>query len=297
MSNQSRVFLVSGASRGLGRSITEAALRAGHRVVAGVRSTSALDGLAAEFPDTLCVVTLDVTDDDHVRAAITAATNRFDKLDVLVNNAGYANIAAIEDVDFDDFRTQIDANFLGVVRLTQAALPVMRTQRAGHVVQISSVGGRLTRPGLGAYQAAKWAVTGFSSVLAQEVAPLGIKVTVLEPGGMRTDWAGSSMRVDPIRDEYQPTVGAAATMSNAATLGASDPAKVAALLLDIVEMPEPPTRLLVGPDAYRYATAAGRDLLATDEVWEQLSLSTAAEDATDDQLDPLRTWRSSGQPL
>lgn len=287
MTDQSHVFLVSGASRGLGRAITEAALHAGHRVVAGVRSASALDDLAAAYPDALSVVPLDVTDDSQVRAAISAAVERFGRLDVLVNNAGYANIGAVEDVDFDDFRTQIDTNFLGVVRLTQAALPVMRTQRGGHIVQISSVGGRLTRPGLAAYQSAKWAVTGFSSVLAQEVAPLGIKVTVLEPGGMRTDWAGSSMRVDPIREEYQTTVGAAAAMSNTATIGASDPAKVATLLLDVIGMPEPPTRLLVGPDAYRYATAAGRDLLATDEKWERLSLSTAADDATDDQLDPL----------
>jgi NAD(P)-dependent dehydrogenase (short-subunit alcohol dehydrogenase family) len=293
MTDPSHVFLVSGASRGLGRAITEAALQAGHRVVAGARQTSALDDLAAEHPDTLSVVELDVTDDEHVHAAVALTVNRFGKLDVLVNNAGYANMGAIEDVDFDDFRTQLDTNFLGVVRLTKAALPIMRVQRAGHIVQISSVGDRLTRPGLAAYQSAKWAVAGFSSVLSQEVAPLGIKVTVLEPGGMRTDWAGSSMRVDPIREEYQSTVGAAAAMSNAATLGASDPAKVAALLLDIVEMPEPPTRLLVGPDAYRYATAAGRDLLATDEQWERLSLSTAADDATDDQLDPLGTGRVS----
>ncbi len=291
MTDPSHVFLISGASRGLGRAITEAALRAGHRVVAGVRSTSALDDLAAQYPDALSVVPLDVTDDDQVRAAVTTAVNTFGRLDVLVNNAGYANIGAIEDVDFDDFRTQIDTNFLGVVRLTQAALSVMRTQRAGHIVQISSVGGRVTRPGLAAYQSAKWAVTGFSAVLAQEVAPLGIKVTVLEPGGMRTDWAGSSMRVDPIREEYQPTVGAAAAMSNTATIGASDPAKVAALLLDVIAMPDPPTRLLVGPDAYRYATAAGRDLLAADEQWEKLSLSTAADDATDDQLDPLGSRR------
>ncbi|MEW5808203.1 MAG: SDR family NAD(P)-dependent oxidoreductase [Actinomycetota bacterium] len=289
MTDQSHVFLISGASRGLGRAITEAALRAGHRVVAGVRSISALDDLATAYPDALSVVTLDVTDGGQVRAAVMAAVNDFGSLDVLVNNAGYANMGAIEDVDFDDFHTQIDTNFLGVVRLTQAALPVMRTQRSGHIVQISSVGGRVTRPGLAAYQSAKWAVTGFSSVLAQEVAPLGITVTVFEPGGMRTDWAGSSMRVDPIREEYQPTVGAAATMSNTATIGASDPAKVAALLLDVVEMPEPPTRLLVGPDAYRYATAAGRDLLAADRQREKLSLSTAADDATDDQLDPLGT--------
>ncbi|WP_099247060.1 SDR family NAD(P)-dependent oxidoreductase [Mycobacterium sp. shizuoka-1] len=283
----SHVFLISGASRGLGRAITEAALAAGHRVVAGVRATSTLDDLTAREPHRLAVVELDVTNDDHVRAAADTAIRRWGRLDVLVNNAGYANMAAAEDVDFDDFRAQIETNFFGVVRLTQAVLPVMRTQRAGHIVQISSVGGRLARPGLAAYQSAKWAVTGYSGVLAQEVAPLGIKVTVLEPGGMRTDWSGSSMRIAPIRDEYKETVGAAAQLSQSAHLGASDPVKVAALLLDIVDMDTPPARLLVGPDAYRYATAAGRDLLAADERYEALSNSTAADDATADQLNPL----------
>ncbi|WP_249383627.1 SDR family NAD(P)-dependent oxidoreductase [Mycobacterium sp. DBP42] len=283
----SHVFLVSGASRGLGRAITEAALDAGHRVVAGVRSTSALDDLTGAHPDHLAVVELDVTDNNAVRAAVDTTVDRFGRLDVLVNNAGYANMSAIEDVDFDDFLAQVDTNFLGVVRLTRAALPVLRAQRSGHIIQVSSVGGRLVRPGLSAYQSSKWAVTGFSGVLAQEVAPLGINVTVLEPGGMRTDWAGSSMRIAPVRDEYAATVGAAAAMSSPDNLGASDPAKVAALVLEIVEMPEPPTRLLVGPDAYRYATAAGRDLLAADERWEALSLSTAADDATARQLDPL----------
>jgi NAD(P)-dependent dehydrogenase (short-subunit alcohol dehydrogenase family) len=287
MNNPSRVLLVSGASRGLGRAITEAALNAGHRVVAGVRSASALNDLAVEHPDRLAVVELDVTNDEQVRNAIAVAVNRFGRLDVLVNNAGYANMAPIEDVDFDDFRTQVDTNFFGVVRLTRAALPIMRTQRGGHIIQISSVGGRVVRAGLSAYQSSKWAVTGFSAVLAKEVAPLGIKVTVLEPGGMRTDWAGSSMRIDPVRDEYASTVGAAATMSSPESIGASDPEKVATLLLDVVDMAEPPARLLVGPDAYRYATAAGRDLLADDEKWEVLSLSTAADDATADQLDPL----------
>lgn len=284
MSDQSHVFLITGASRGLGRAITEAALAAGHRVVAGARSAEALADLHS---DRLAVVELDVTDEDQVRAAVDTALTRFGRIDVLVNNAGYANMGAIEDVDFDDFRTQIDTNFFGVVRLTQAVLPVMRTQRAGHIVQISSVGGRLVRAGLGAYQSAKWAVTGFSGVLAREVSPLGIKVTVLEPGGMRTDWAGSSMRVDPVRDDYAATVGVSAAQSSPENLGASDPAKVAALLLHVVDMTDPPARLLVGPDAYRYATAAGRELLADDARWESLSLSTAADDASAEQLDPL----------
>ncbi|GAA2811281.1 SDR family NAD(P)-dependent oxidoreductase [Mycolicibacterium pallens] len=283
----SHVFLISGASRGLGRAITEAALTAGHRVVAGVRSTASLDDLVAGEPERLAVVELDVTNAEHIRAAVDTALERWGRLDVLVNNAGYANMAAAEDVDFDDFRAQVETNFFGVVRLTQAVLPVMRSQRAGHIIQISSVGGRLTRPGLAAYQSSKWAVTGYSGVVAQEVAPLGIKVTVLEHGGMRTDWAGSSTRIASVRPEYEATVGAATQLSQSANLGASDPVKVAALLMDIVDMEAPPARLLVGPDAYRYATAAGRDLLAADERYEALSISTAADDATADQLNPL----------
>jgi NAD(P)-dependent dehydrogenase (short-subunit alcohol dehydrogenase family) len=281
------VFLVSGASRGLGHEIVRAALDAGHHVVAGARTTSALDDLAAEFGERIAVVPLDVTDDEAAEAAVRTAVARFGRLDVLVNNAGYANIAAIEDVVFDDFRAQVDTNLFGVVRLTKAALPVMRERRAGHIVQVSSVGGRLATPGLAAYQSAKWAVGGFSSVLAAEVAPLGIKVTVLEPGGMRTDWAGSSMRVDAIRPEYAETVGRMAATHGAEMTAASDPAKVARLVLDVVAMDEPPLRLLAGPEAYAYATAAARALLAEDERWRPLSESTTADDVTAEQLDPL----------
>ncbi|GAA4602552.1 SDR family NAD(P)-dependent oxidoreductase [Actinoallomurus liliacearum] len=287
-SSSSLVFLVSGASRGLGREIVRAALTAGHRVVAGARQASALDDLAAEHGERLTVVPLDVTDDQAAEAAVATAVDRYGRLDVLVNNAGYANVASIEDADFDDFRAQVDTNLFGVVRLTRAALPVMRAQRAGRIIQVSSVGGRLATPGLGAYQTAKWAVGGFSSVLAGEVAPLGIKVTVLEPGGMRTDWSGSSMRIDPIRPEYAETVGRmAARHSDGQVTMASDPVKVARLVLEVVAMEEPPLRLLVGPDAYTYATQAGRALLAEDERWRHLSESTTADDATAQHLDPL----------
>jgi NAD(P)-dependent dehydrogenase (short-subunit alcohol dehydrogenase family) len=285
--SESLVFVVSGASRGLGYEIVRAALNAGHRVVAGARGQSALDVLSVEYADRLAVVPLDVADSAAVGAAVDTAVDRFGRLDVAVNNAGYANISAIEDVDFDDFRAQVDTNFFGVVRLTRAALPVMREQRAGHIIQISSVGGRMATPGLAAYQSAKWAVGGFSSVLAAEVAPLGIKVTVLEPGGMRTDWAGSSMRIDAIRPEYAETVGRMAALHNGQTTAASDPAKVARLVLDVVALDEPPLRLLVGADAYAYATAAGRALLAQDERWRHLSESTTADDASPEHLDPL----------
>ncbi|GAB3917465.1 short-chain dehydrogenase/reductase [Microlunatus endophyticus] len=283
----SSVFLVSGASRGLGRAIVAAALESGHHVVAGVRHLDALADLQQTVGDRLAVVSLDVTDTDATRAAVTTALSRFGRLDVLVNNAGYANIAPIEDVALDDFTAQLNTNLLGVVRLTQAALPLMRQQRSGHIIQVSSVGGRLATPGLAAYQSAKWAVGGFSSVLAAEVAPLGIKVTVLEPGGMRTDWAGPSMRVDAIRPEYQQTVGQAAAMHNSAQLAANDTNKVARVAVDLIKEDNPPLRLLIGPEAYAYATAAARAQLSQDEHWRELSQSTVADDATPGQIDPL----------
>ncbi|MGG7305993.1 SDR family NAD(P)-dependent oxidoreductase [Curtobacterium sp. AB451] len=286
------VFLVTGASRGLGRSIVTAALAAGHQVVAGVRDVHALDDLIAGTEPTsasaqLVPVALDVTDPDAARAAVRTAVGRFGRLDVLVNNAGYANLASIEDVDPADFRAQVETNLFGVVTLSQEAVHVMRERGSGHIVQVSSVGGRMSTPGLGAYQTAKWAVGGFSSVLAKEVGPLGIRVTVLEPGGMRTDWAGSSMSVAPVRPEYEATVGVSARMHGGASIGASDPDLVAQLVLQVVAMDEPPLRLLVGPDAFEHGTTAGRALLAEDERHEALSRSTQAADATPEQLDPL----------
>lgn len=281
------VFLVTGASRGLGREIVRAALAAGHDVVAGARNLHALDDLDAGV-GRLVPVPLDVTDPAAAEAAVRTAVDRFGRVDVLVNNAGYAHVASIEDVDLDDFRAQVDANLYGVVHLTRAVLPVMREQGSGHIVQVSSVGGRVTAPGLSAYQAAKWAVGGFSSVLAAEVAPLGIRVTVLEPGGMRTDWAGSSMQIAPVRPAYDATVGEMARrFEMGSATNANDPAKVAQVVLQVTAMDAPPLRLLVGEDAFVYGTAVVRALLAEDERWEELSRSTTADDATADDIDPL----------
>ncbi|KQS09279.1 oxidoreductase [Curtobacterium sp. Leaf183] len=290
------VILVTGASRGLGRSVVTAALAAGHQVVAGARRPGSLDDLVADHAAALLPVALDVTDPAAASAAVRAAVNRFGRLDVLVNNAGYANLASIEDADPDDFRAQVETNLFGVVSLSREAVHVMREQGSGHIVQVSSVGGRLSTPGLGAYQAAKWAVGGFSAVLAQEVGPLGIRVTVLEPGGMRTDWAGTSMRVAPVRPEYQATVGASARMHGGDSIGASDPDLVAELVLRVIAMEAPPLRLLVGPDAFEHATAAGRALLAADERHEALSRSTQALDVTPEQLDPLAHASIGGAP-
>jgi len=283
-----QVFLVTGSSRGLGREIVEAALAAGHRVVATARKAEQLADFVDTYGDQVRAVALDVTDPLAAAAAVRTAVDAFGRLDVVVNNAGYADLAAIEDTSLEDFRAQIETNLFGVVTVTKAALPQLRAQGFGHIIQVSSVGGRMASVGLGAYQSAKWAVGGFSSVLHQEVAPLGIKVTVLEPGGMRTDWAGSSMTIPAVSAPYEPTVGERARMIRAGlTTEASDPAKVARVVLDVAAMAEPPLRLLLGSDAFRYGTAAGRALAESDQSWRELSISTDHDEATEAQLDPL----------
>src|SRR3984893_3905036 len=211
-SHVSKVFFLTGSSRGLGREIVAAVLGAGHRLVATARRPEALDDLVTSYGDHVLPVALDVTDPVAAGAAVAAGLAAFGRLDVVINNAGYANLASVEDITGADFREQVEPNLLGVVNVTKAVLPVLRRQGGGRIIQVSSVGGRLATPGLSAYQAAKWAVGGFSEVLAKEVEPLGLKVTVLEPGGMQTDWAGSSMRVPPISEPYGPTVGAMAGM-------------------------------------------------------------------------------------
>jgi NAD(P)-dependent dehydrogenase (short-subunit alcohol dehydrogenase family) len=283
------VFFLTGSSRGLGRAIAEAVLDAGHQLVATARRPEQLANLVAAHPDRVLALPLDVTDAAAAGAAIAAGRERFGRIDVIVNNAGYANLAAVEDVDPDDFRAQVETNLFGVVNVTKAALPVLREQGGGHVIQVSSIGGRLATAGLSAYQSAKWAVGGFSSVLAKEVEPLGIKVTVLEPGGMQTDWAGSSMSVPPISEPYRPTVGAMAAMHNAETLALGDPAKVAQVVLEVAAMDEPPLRLILGSEASAYATAAARAQAESDEHWHDLTVSTDRDDATAADRDPLGT--------
>jgi NAD(P)-dependent dehydrogenase (short-subunit alcohol dehydrogenase family) len=281
----SQVFFLTGSSRGLGRQIAEAVLADGNRLVATARNPASLADLADRYGSAVLPVALDVTDPAAAQAAVTAGTGAFGRIDVVVNNAGYANLAAVEDISLADFREQVDANFFGVVNVTKAALPVLRAQGGGHIIQVSSVGGRLATPGLSAYQAAKWAVGGFSEVLAREVGPLGIKVTVLEPGGMRTDWAGSSMRVPPISEPYAPTVGVSAAMHG--EIGSDDalgdPAKVAKVVLAVAGMAEPPLRLILGSEAYAYATAAARARAESDAAWHDLTVSTDRDDATDAQ--------------
>jgi NAD(P)-dependent dehydrogenase (short-subunit alcohol dehydrogenase family) len=270
----SKVWFITGSSRGLGREIVTAALDAGDRVAATARNPRQLDDLVERYGDRVLPLALDVADDAAVRSAVKVAVDAFGRLDVVVNNAGYGDLAAVEDVALDDFRAQIDTNFYGVVHVTKAVLPILREQGSGHLFQVSSIGGRVGSVGLAAYQSAKWAVGGFSTVLAQEVAPFGVKVTVLEPGGMRTDWSGSSMTVPPISDPYLPTVGASAERRRAAAgTEPIDPSKVAEVVRDLVGRDDAPLRLLIGADAYALAVGAAATQAESDERWRAVSES------------------------
>src|SRR5580693_1982555 len=203
-----QVWFVTGSSRGFGRALVQAALEAGDLVAATARRPEQLADLVASYGDSIHAIALDVTDAAAARSAIAEARDHFSRLDVIVNNAGYANVSPIETTDDEDFRAQFETNFWGVYHVSKAAIPVLREQGGGLVIQISSVGGRVGgSPGIASYQAAKFAIDGFSRVLRAETAPFGVQVMVVEPSGFRTDWAGSSMTVHDVPEAYAPTVG------------------------------------------------------------------------------------------
>jgi NAD(P)-dependent dehydrogenase (short-subunit alcohol dehydrogenase family) len=246
-------------------------------VVATARNPQSLAGLGERYGKQVHPVLLDVKDPQQAREAVAAAVETFGRLDVVVNNAGYANLVSIEESTEEEFRDQIETDLWGVINVTRAALPVLRKQRSGHIVQISSVGGRIGTPGLGAYQAAKWGVEGFSEVLAKEVNPLGIKVLIVEPGGMPTDWAGSSMHITEPGEDYQVSIGQLLTMMRTGREGSpygSDMAKVAQVILQMVDRPDAPLRLLIGSDAVQIALATDEAKLAETRTWQAVSVST-----------------------
>lgn len=270
------VWLVTGAGRGLGRAIVEAALEAGDKVVAGARNPAALSDLTARYPGRIVPVPLDVTRADAAEQAVSAAVETFGRLDILVNNAGYGHVAPFEQMAPDDFRDQVETNLFGVVNLTRAALPVMRGQGGGHIFQISSVGGRSSTPGLSAYQAAKWAVGGFTDVIAKETAHLGIRCCTIEPGGMRTEWAAEAQQHgQDIRPDYQPSVGMILkVLGSYGGNEISDPRKVAALIVELSRRDDVPLRLLIGGDALHVCSQA--EAQRADEMarWRETTLST-----------------------
>jgi NAD(P)-dependent dehydrogenase (short-subunit alcohol dehydrogenase family) len=274
-----KTWLITGSSRGLGRELARAVLDRGDRLVATARRPEQLEDLVQAYGDRVRAVALDVTDTAAAERVVRLAVEEFGSLDVLVNNAGYANSAPIEETPDDDFRAQVETNLFGVVNVTKAALPVLRKQRSGHIVQISSVGGRVGgTPGMGAYQTSKFAVEGFSEVLNNEVRPLGIKVIIVEPGGFRTDWGGSSMKLATVGPDYEETVGKVNEFRRSAD-GAQpgDPARAAQVIAGLPDLDEPPLRLLLGSDALSLAERASHSRAAEAERWADVSRSTDFE--------------------
>src|SRR2546422_790181 len=272
----SKVSLVTGSASGLGRSIAKAVLASGDRLVATARDPRRLKDLVEKYGHQVRIAPLEVADEEAAYAAVQVAAEAFGRLEVVVNNAGYGDIAPFEQLSSERFKALIDTNFYGVVNMTRAALPVMRKQNSGCVLQISSVGGRLARPGSTGYHAAKWAVGGFTESLAQEVAPFGVKVCALEPGGMRTHWGVRANKETPaLLPEYEPSVGAVIkALESYWGNEVSAPAKVAQLILRLADSDNLPAHLLIGSDAVEFAGQAEATRAAEAERWREFSVST-----------------------
>ena len=277
----SKVWLVTGSASGLGRNIAEAVLESGDRLVATARDPRRLVDLVQKYDNQVRTAPLDVADEGAAEAAVQAAVAAFERLDVVVNNAGYGDVAPFEQLSSQRFKAVMDTNFYGVVNLTRAVVPIMRKQKSGCILQISSVGGRLAFPGSTAYHAAKWAIGGFTESLAQELAPFGVKVCALEPGGMRTNWGTRAHQDMPdlLRD-YEPSVGAIVkALRPLWGHENSDPAKVAQVILRLAVSERLPAHLLLGSDAIKYAGQAEAARAADAQRWREVSISTDADAA------------------
>ncbi|MFI9842948.1 SDR family NAD(P)-dependent oxidoreductase [Nonomuraea sp. NPDC051941] len=270
----SKVWFVTGSSRGLGRSFVEAALSRGDKVAATARTTGSLDELVDAYGDAVLPLEMDVTDRAAVLDSVKRAKEHFGRLDVIVNNAGYAQIGAIEELTEQQLRDQMETNLFGAVWVVQAALPYLREQRSGHIIQLSSAAGVIAMPLGGAYHASKWALEGLNEALAGEVADFGVKVTIIEPGGFATRSGknpdplanGHMARTDPAYDGLRQRLGAVAGKQPA-----GDPAAAAQALLKLVDSANPPLRVLFGQGFYPMVQQAYADRLKTWADWQDLS--------------------------
>ncbi|WP_409332082.1 SDR family oxidoreductase [Trujillonella humicola] len=269
----SKTWFITGASRGFGREWAAAALERGDRVAATARDVATLGDLVQRHGDAVLPIELDVADRAADIAAVRRAHDAFGRLDVVVNNAGYGQFGMVEEVSEAEARAQLDVNLFGALWISQAALPLMRAQGSGHILQVSSIGGIVALPSVGIYNASKWALEAFSQSMAIEVAQFGIKVTIIEPAGYSTDWSGSSAKhaePDPTYDEYRAKVQA--TRAKAAQ-SAGDPAATAAAVLRLVDAEEPPLRVFFGKAPLAMATKEYERRLATWREWEELSIA------------------------
>ena len=264
-----KTWFITGASRGFGRIWAEAALSRGDRVAATARRPESLEPLVDTYGDGVLPLALDVTDRAAAFAAVRRAADAFGRLDVVVNNAGYGLFGMVEETTEEQARAQLDTNVLGPLWVTQAALPLLRSQRGGHILQVSSIGGLAAFPSLGLYNASKWALEGMSEALAQEVGPLGVRVTIVEPGPYGTDWSGSSaVHAEPLA-AYEPI--REARRAGAGARAPQDPRATAEVILELVDTDEPPLRLFLGTYPYPVVEAAYRGRLDTWNAWRPLA--------------------------
>ncbi len=268
----SKTWFITGCSRGFGREWSIAALERGDRVAATARDLSTLDDLVGRYGDAILPIQLDVTDREADFAAVRTAHEHFGQLDVVVNNAGYGQFGFVEELSEDDFRDQMETNVFGAMWITQAALPFLREQGSGHLLQVSSIGGISAFAGIGAYHASKWALEGFSQALAQEVADWGIHVTLIEPGGFSTDWAGPSAKhaaALPAYDEARERMQR--DRASRSSSGPGDPVASAEAVLRVVDSENPPLRVFFGTAPIGIAKADYASRLETWEAWDDVS--------------------------
>ncbi|HEY3575695.1 MAG TPA: oxidoreductase [Arthrobacter sp.] len=273
-------WLITGCSTGLGRALAQAVLAHGHNAVVTARNVNAVKDIAAGYPDTALALTLDVTDKEQISSAVQQAQARFGGIDVLVNNAGYGYRAAVEEADDADIRQLFDTNLFGAVDMIKAVLPDMRAKRAGAILNISSIGARISPAGSGYYSATKAALEGLSGSLHKELQPLGISVTAIEPGAFRTDFAGRSLTQSATAiPDYAETAGKRRKEHDTVHgTQPGDPVKAAEAIIAVVESPTPPSLLVLGQDAYgAFAAVAGAQRAELDQ-WRDLSLSTGIDE-------------------
>jgi NAD(P)-dependent dehydrogenase (short-subunit alcohol dehydrogenase family) len=271
---ESSVWLITGCSSGIGRHVALAALARGHRVAVTARNISTIEDIVAEHPDQAIAVALDVTRREQVASAIEETESRFGGIDVLVNNAGYGYMAAVEEGEDEEVRAMFDTNYFGVVDMIKAALPGMRRRGRGHIINISSMTGLVANPPNVYYSSSKFALEALTEGLAKEVAPLGIRVTAIEPGAIRTDWSTRSMKEtqQPI-DAYSETVGARKALIKAAgSKFPGDPQRVAEAVVMVSELEEPPLHLLLGHDVYNAYRDKLGGLMESVEEWKSVTL-------------------------
>ncbi|UOQ64905.1 SDR family NAD(P)-dependent oxidoreductase [Hymenobacter volaticus] len=273
------VWFITGSSRGLGRSLTEAVLASGGQVAATARNPEQLAPLVAQYGSQILPLALDVNNSTQIKEAVAAAVARFGRLDVVVNNAGFGITGAAEAYTEEQVRTQLETNLYAPIAMTRAVLPYLRKQRSGRILQISSIGGRVGSAGITIYQAAKFGLSGFTEALAKEVAPLGIYVTSVEPGGFRTDWAGASMSYAPTLEGYDLVNSRAEFFASGKFVPMGDPDKAAQVMLALVEHPAPPVHLVLGSEAVAFLKHADATRQAEFEQWLPVSVSTDHDEA------------------